>query len=398
MHRTFLVTTCLVLVSLMLVSCGVTKRGKEMREQAYNRVDRVNAAMVHEQATTAFETGQLNKALGLVEQSMERYPKGPAHCVLRGRILMELDRLAEAERSLRQAIELDDKQAAAHYFLGIVFERLSRDDLAHELFFTASELEPDKLQFLMAAIESLMAQGRLEEADSLLTGRFSQFEHNASLHHLHGQLMVMQGKGNEASLSYEMASLLSPEDSELLAEWARLRHRQGDHSGVLACMENLRQLHQVEPTADLQLVEARSLASMGRLPESRNIYVRLIGAHPNRLSLWREFGLFAWDIQDWRSLGRCAQHLEASGDDSIQVRLFLAVSAREGGDLVSAHQILQDILEQHPEDPLANALLAGVYLRQGDSSAAKEAWQVAVKSAPTGTDGTQVTGILGNAP
>ena len=397
-YRTTFMTTCLVLSSLLLVSCTVSKRGKEMRDQAYSRVDRVNAGMVHEQATTAFETGQLDKALNLVEQALERYPNGPAHYVLRGRILMELDRLAEAERSLRTAIKLDEKQANAHYFLGIVFERLSRDDLAHDLFLKASEMEPDKLQFLMAAIESLMAQGELDQAEALFQERFIAFEHNAALHHLHAQLMVMQGQQDAASASYEMASLLAPEDSDLLAEWTRLRHRQGDHSGVLACMQELRQLHQVDPTTDLRLVEARSLSSLGRLPEARTIYMALLDEHPDRLSLWREFGLFAWDIQDWRSVGRCGQRLEAAGDSGIKTQLFLAVSAREKGDLQSAQEILRGVLEEHPSDPLANTLLAGVYLRQGDSSAAEKAWQVAVKSGPAGTDGTQVTGILGNAP
>lgn len=397
MHHTLLKTTCLVLAVLLLASCA-SQRGKEMREQAYSRMDRVNAGILNEQATTAFETGQLNKAINLANQAVERFPKGSTHHVLRGRILMELDRLAEAERSLRQAIELNEEEAQAHYFLGIVFERLSRDDLAHEQFITASEMQPEKLQFLMAAVESLMAQDRLDEAETILNDRFNDFEHNAALHHLHAQLMVMQGRGDEASSSYEMASLLAPEDVDLLTEWARLQHRQGDHAGVLACLDELRHLHQVKPPLDLQLVEARSLSTVGRLPEARVIYLNLVKTYPDRFSIWHEFGLFAWEAEDWRSLDRCARRLEAAGDASIQARLFLAVTAREDGSLASANEILRGILEEHPEDAMANALLAGVRLRQGLSEEAKKAQQVAVKSVSVGTDETRVTGILGNDP
>ncbi|MEE2907097.1 MAG: tetratricopeptide repeat protein [Planctomycetota bacterium] len=397
MHRLLIVTTFLFLMILLNASC-VSQRGKEMREQAYSRMDQVNAGLLNEQATTAFETGQLDKAMNLADQAVDRFPKGSAHHVIRGRILMELDRLAEAERSLLKAIELNEDEADALYFLGVVYERLSRDDLAHDHFIKASSMEPGKLQFLMASVECLMSQGQLEEAESLLKERFGGFEHNAALHHLHAQLMVMQGRADDASSSYEMASLLAPEDVDLLGEWARLQHRQGDHMGVLASLDELRQLHKVDPPVDLQLIEARSLATAGREFEARTIYLELIETYPDRLTMWHEFGWFSWEIEDWRSLDRCGQRLEAAGDPSIQARLFLAVTAREDDSLDEATEILRGILEDAPEDAMANALLAGVCLRQGNSAEAQKAREVAVKSAPTGTDGTRVTGILGNGP
>ncbi len=211
--------TAVVMASLSIIlmsGCGVSKRGKEMRTQAYSRMDEVNAGMLHEQATTAFETGQLDKAMNLADQAVVRYPKGTDHHVLRGRVLMELDRLAEANRAFEQAIELNNDHAEAHYFCGIVYERLSRDELASDLFHRASQLDPDKLQFLMASVESLIAQGEFDEAEKKLIERFDDFEHNASLHHLHGQLMVMRGRHDEASRSYEMASLLAPDDFHIL--------------------------------------------------------------------------------------------------------------------------------------------------------------------------------------
>ncbi|MDG2423784.1 MAG: tetratricopeptide repeat protein [Phycisphaerales bacterium] len=386
-----------MLIILVSASCS-SQRGKEMREQAYSRMDEVNAGMLNEQATTAFETGQLNKAISLADQAVGRFPKGSTHYVLRGRILMEMDRLAEAEKTLKKAVELNEEEADAMYFLGIVYERLSRDDLAHSHFIKACDMEPKKLQFLMASVESLMAQDRLDEADALLTERFSAFEHNAALHHLHAQLMIMQDRGDEASSSYEMASLLSPEDTDILSEWTRLRHRQGDHVGVLVNLDELRKLHKVNPPLDLQMAEARSLATMGRHADARGLYLELTKTYPDRLSIWHEFGLFAWDAEDWRSLERCGNRLQKAGDSSVQARLFLAVMAREEGDLDESQKILRGVLKDAPEHAMTNALLAGVCLRQGNTAEAQKAMQVAVKSAPMGADETRVTGILGNGP
>ncbi len=361
-------------------------------------MDQVNAGLLNEQATTAFETGQLDKALNLSNQAIDRFPKGSTHHVLRGRILMELDRLAEAERAFNEAIDLNEEDAMPHYFLGIVYERLSRDDLAHAGFMKAAEMEPDKLQFLMASVESLMAQNRLEQAEALLQERFDGFEHNAALHHLHAQLMVMQGRDDDASSSYQMASLLAPDDQDVLGEWTRLLHQQGDHAGVLASLQELRHLHEVTPALDLQLMEARSLASMGRHSDARGQYQEIVRANPDRLSTWHEFGLFAWELEDWRSLERCANRLRAAGDRSVQARLFMAVVQREEGSLEESEKTLKEILEDAPDSPMANAILAGVCLSRGKNEEAQKAMQVAVKSAPVGADDTRVTGILGTGP
>lgn len=393
--------TVVVLASLSMIlvsGCGVSKRGKEMRTQAYSRMDEVNAGMLHEQATTAFETGQLDKAMNLADQAVVRYPKGTDHHVLRGRVLMELDRLAEANRSFEQAIELNEDHAEAHYFCGIVYERLSRDELASDLFHKASQLDPDKLQFLMASVESLIAQGKFDDAENKLIERFDDFEHNASLHHLHGQLMVMRGRHDEASRSYEMASLLAPDDVHLLEEWVRVRHRLDDHAGALGGIEELQALHGQTLGKDMLLIKGRGLSALGRDNDARSTYQDIALEHGHDMEVWEEFGLFAWELGDWRSLQRCANRLNAAGVDNLNTRLFLAVCARESGDLDKARKHLSGALEAHPDHPIANALLASVHMRRGENEEAAKAWKVAVKSDLNGSDGVQVTGILGNGP
>jgi tetratricopeptide (TPR) repeat protein len=392
-------TTALACFVMIYASgCTVSKRGKEMRTQAYSRMDEVNAGMLHEQATTAFETGQLDKAMSLADQAVVRFPKGTDHHVLRGRVLMELDRLAEANRSFQQAIEINDSHAEAHYFCGIVYERLSRDDLASDLFHKASQFDPDKLQFLTASVESLIAQGEFEEAEQRLAQRFDDFEHNASLHHLHAQLMVMLERHDDARLSYEMASLLAPEDMHLLEEWVRVRHRLDDHAGALGGIEELQMLHGRTLAKDILLIKARGLSAMGRDNDARSSYQDIVLKYGDDMDVWEEFGLFAWELSDWRSLQDCSNRLYAAGVDNLNAMLFMAVCARESGDLTKAHKVLSEALEIHPDHSIAHALMAGVHMRRGDDQEAANAWKVAVKSGLEGSDGVQVTGILGNGP
>jgi predicted Zn-dependent protease len=195
-----------------------------------------------------------------------------------------------------------------------------------------------------------------------------------------------------------MASLLAPEDQTLLEELVRVRHRQGDHSGALAGLHELRYLYRSDVDDDLRLIEARSLAAGGRSNEARPVYLAMIDANPSQLSLWREFGMFSWDIEDWRSVARCGSRLTKAGDVNPCGRLLMAVASRERGDLTEARLRLEGILEDHPGNVMASTLLTQVCLHHGDLGEAQKAWQVAVKSAPEGADVTRVTGILGNGP
>jgi len=208
----------------------------------------------------------------------------------------------------------------------------------------------------------------------------------------------MRGRHDEANRSYEMASLLAPDDLHLLEEWVRVRHRIDDHAGALGGIEELQSLHEQTLGKDMLLIKGRGLSALGRDNDARSTYQDIAIEHGDDMEVWEEFGLFAWELGDWRSLERCANRLNAAGVDNLNTRLFLAVCARESGDLEKARKVLSGALEAHPDHPIANALLASVHMRRGENEEAAKAWKVAVKSDLNGSDGVQVTGILGNGP
>lgn len=69
-----------------------------------------------------------------------------------------LDRLAEAEESLKTAIRLDPEFASAHYHLGLVLLKTGRKNEARAAFVRARDLAPES-EFGLAAREHLKALG-----------------------------------------------------------------------------------------------------------------------------------------------------------------------------------------------------------------------------------------------
>ncbi|MHC5026974.1 MAG: tetratricopeptide repeat protein, partial [Planctomycetota bacterium] len=196
-----------LLLMTTLAACGPTKTGIEAREQARERLDIVNAQMTFDQAERAFEAGRFERALDSLEEAIARYEENPEAHVLHGRIYLETHRLGKAYDAFTRAAELDEEMAEPIYFLAIIEQRRSNLEEARDLYMQASELDDQNVQYVLAAAECLVNMERHEEATDLLMGSLEQFEHNAAMHHLLGQIALLQGELDLAVSRYSQARM-----------------------------------------------------------------------------------------------------------------------------------------------------------------------------------------------
>jgi len=392
--------TTRAIVSIMcltvgLCSCGgPSKVGLENRELAYSRMDAVNARLVHEQAKSAFETGQLEQARTLLSEAIERYPKEPSWYVLMGRILLEQHKLDEAKSVFEHGIELDDKSSASQYYLGVLHERWSDDAAAAEHFAKASEIDPNRPQYVLAHAEALIATGRFDEAATLVSSHMDHFEHHAGLRHLLAQIAMLQGEHDQAVTHCEAARLLAPEDVGMAHDIVHMRFAAGDWSGVLESIDDLK-MDSGAVLPVMQRLEARSLMALGRSVEARSIVLVLCEQTPTDAGLWRELGLLGWDIADWNSVRRAGRQLVGLHAWPYEAGLFEALISRHEGDLQNARKQLETLTDEFPDRPEAWAVLSGVRMRLGDAAGSSEALDLAVKWTPNPADATAVSGVYG---
>ena len=387
--------SCTVAVAVLgLWGCGgPSKVGMENREKAYNRMDEVNAKLVHEQAKSAFETGQLEQARSLLAEAIGRYPDEASWYALMGRILLEQHKLDGAKSMFEKAIELDETESASHYYLGVLHERWSDDEAAAGHFASACEVEPNRPQYVLAHAEALIANGKLEAAEELVELHMNRFEHHAGLRHLLAQVSMLQGEHAEAASHCEAARLLAPEDEGMAHDLVHMRFAAGDWGGSLNAVDDLKATGDVPPV--LQRLEARSLMALGRSVEARSILRSLCDATPTDPDLWRELGLLGWDIGDWNSVQQAAGHLHGLHAWPYEAELFQALSDRNDGDLEAAKATLESLVTEFPDRPEAWAVLSGVRMRLGDAAGSSEALDLAVKCTQYPADGSAVSGVYG---
>ena len=116
----------------------------------------------------------LKAAIETIDAAIERFEANAEYHLLRGRILLEQHKLDAANKALIRSIELDPTNAEPHYFIGILYQRWSDDASALASYKKAMECNETHPQFLLAAAESYVALGQMEEAIALFKEEYPE--------------------------------------------------------------------------------------------------------------------------------------------------------------------------------------------------------------------------------
>ena len=377
--RTTLLVT--LLAAGALAGCGPSRAGLEARSQARERLSIVNAELSRDQAVQALEAGQFEKAAKEVRRAIAMHPRWAKYRVINGRIFLETHRLEKALGSFEKALQLKPEYPEAHYYCGIVYQRWSDDLRAHDHYRSAFEQEPDQVAYLLASAESLVAIDQLDQATHLLTSKLAYFEHNAAMHHLLGQIALLQDDPTLAVEMYEEAWRLRPEDDGMLSELAHTQYQAKKFAGCLRSVWQLKDRPGGD-SAELKRLHARCLASLERQGEARNIFVELTRIDPTDTGLWIELGTVAWEIGDFHRMALCGVRATALAPDRFEGYLLKGINERHHGNLKDAIMFLRQAADRAVATPLPHLLLGRVLAENGDRQSALDAYAAALRIDP----------------
>ncbi len=427
--------TIVVFLAAALTGCAPTKTGIENRAAASARMSLVGAQVHYEQGKQHFATGQLDKALKEIDNAIERYPDMPEYHLLKGRILVEQSRLEQAlvcftttiekcgqptpqSTNINQSSSSTDEQttpmtpahaavaADAHYYAGVVYQRWSDDEQAYNCYLQAFTIASDKVHYLLAAAESLIALGEYGQAATLIEPKLAYFEHNASLRQLQAQIAMLQGDARKAAAIYADARMLNPDDQSLMeemmwAQWAAEMYAQCyETAGTLKTMSDLESDRGGHPTAtptnvrpDITLLQARCLAMMGRGVEARELYLQLSKVRPADPALWAELGTLAWELGDYRSLAQASTPMLAIAPERYEGYLFRAVNERHKGNQEESVRLFREACQRAvpPQGVALPFLMLGQALEHaGDHEGARVAYNGAITADPNSPEAAAV--------
>lgn len=316
-----------------LSGCNTDGHGKYTQEHinvAKEKMAMLKSGTEWQMGQQQFLAGDFNKALKSVERSLTLNPNVPKSHVLRGRILMELGRLEEARQEFATAEELDPNNVDAQYYAGIVHERVGQPDLAIARYRRAIELDSGNAQYVIAAAEMLVNQGKLDEAETLLTERKEFLQYNAAVRQTLGHIALLHKDAPKAAQLFSEAMLLAPGDPQILED---LVHAQMASSQWAEAEVNITRLLDMEANKDrrdLKQLRARALVALDRPVEARTLFIELTTDKEGGRDVrsWIDLGNVAVLLKDRVNLRLAASRLMAMAPDRADGYVFRALYCR----------------------------------------------------------------------
>ncbi len=166
------------------------------------------------------EAGELEAALGVLNQGLQAFPDSNALRYTRSMVGEQRNDLAMMERDLRNIIERDPDNATALNALGYTLaNRTDRYDEAFELITRALALQPDEPAILDSMGWVLYRRGDYAEALTYLTRAYARFPDPEVAAHL-GEVLWVSGDTKGAAQVWQGALLKAP-DHKVLVETIR---------------------------------------------------------------------------------------------------------------------------------------------------------------------------------
>lgn len=384
--RTIRVISCIALLALMASFQGCTGHGTHTAKQvssAKAKMDAMKSATEWQTARQAFLGGDMNKALKHVDASIALNPEVAKSHVLRGRVQMELANFEQASRSFARAEQIDEKNVDAQYYSGILAEQLNRQEEALKRFQKAAELDTENAQYVIAAAETLIDLGRLDEARDYLNSRSGSFENNAGVKQTLGHIAAIEGEHATAAQFFSQARLLAPDEPSILEDLARAQANSRDYAAAESNLSRLLATEANKNRRDLQLLRAHCLVKTDRPIEAREILMRLTrdqnGA--SDAQAWTALGNVSFILRDYPRMKTAASRVVAIAPSSPDGYLLRALYFREQSDFAAAETNLKQALslEQKPD---TFVLLGLIQRQQGNEEGARRSFQAALQMDP----------------
>lgn len=311
----------------------------------------LKAATEYQMAYQAFMASDLKKAATHVDYSLGLSPNVAKSHVLKGRVMMEMGNLEKAAACFLQAKEIAADNVDAHYYQGVLAERVARKDEALISYQRAAELDRGNAQYCIAAAEMLMDLGRIDEADTYLRARLDTFVNNAGVKQVLGNIAMLRGDPKAAQGLFAEARLLDPENRSAVENLVRAQLANGDVADAEVNLSKLLKDKLAVNRRDLMHTRAECLVQLDRPIEARDLYLELTrdSSGAADAKAWRGLGQIAYFLKDTQRARQCATRLVAIAPQSPDGWVLRGLLNRRAGDLTAAKMNVEQALALRQE-------------------------------------------------
>jgi Flp pilus assembly protein TadD len=371
-------------ISLVLAATmvGCANHQKTQKEAAQKQWNDARAAVLYSLAKDQYGTGNFDKARQTVDEGLKMDPANEGLHLLAAKLAIEQGQLESAEIDLKQAQQLNPKDAEADYLLGVVYQRWQKPDTAFDCYTHASDKAPAELAYIMARAEMLVAMDRQKDALALLQEKVVYFEHSPVIRDAVGQLLMQMHRPDEAVAMFRQASVLATDDLSIREHLALAQYANKQYSDACDTLTRLTNDSKYAKRADLLSALGECQLQIGHVRDARDTYESAAQIAPASASVWLGVAKSALQLGDIRraelSLHR-AISLDATSSES---QLLMGYMRMNQGKLNEALLCFRKATALDPNDPVGLCMVGLTLEKQGHSDQAVECYAKALKLKP----------------
>ncbi len=311
--------------------------------------------------------------------------KAKAAHLSKGDAFLKDSKFQEASIEYRNAIQIDDKLAAAHWGLSRAYGGLQRAQEAFEELKKTAELDPNNLEAraTLGTVYLQASRGRPEyiaEAERLANEILQKDSNYVEGHILMGSVLFAQNKSDEARAKLIHAVEIDPKRIQSYMSLARFYVVTRDPAKA---EETFKRALSIDNSSALTHTEyGKYLVQINRLPEAEVELQKAVEVEPSNHN--SRFVLASFYLVNKR-LDKAEEAYKALADldkDKPEGQAVLGDFYSTVRRLDDAVRVYQDILTRNPDYTQGRYRLGEIMLMRGDTKAANEEIDVVLKKDP----------------
>ncbi|MBA2527566.1 MAG: tetratricopeptide repeat protein [Pyrinomonadaceae bacterium] len=311
--------------------------------------------------------------------------KAKAEHLRKGDAYLKDSKFQEASIEYRNAIQIDDKLAAAHWGLARAYEGLQRAQEAFEELKKTTELDPNNLEarWTLGTLYLAASQGKAEyiaEAERLAKEILQKDANYIEGHILMGSILFAQNKREEALAAFNRAVELDPKRIESYMSLARFYIVTNDPAKA---EETFRRALSINSNSALTHTEyGKYLIQTNRLNEAEIELQKAVEVEPSNHN--SRFVLASFYLVNKRidKAEEAYKALAALDKDKPEGQAVLGDFYSAVNRLDDAVRIYQDILTRNPDYTQGRYRLSEIMLMRGDTKGANDQIEALLKKDP----------------
>jgi tetratricopeptide (TPR) repeat protein len=210
--------TIKVLMLAMAVCVGCVSHTTEKtteKKLAKERIDKASAGIKLHLAQQKYEENCFDEAEKIISECIAADPNSAQAHLLYGKLFLAGDKLADAEKELSLAVNIDGELGEGWYWLGLAAQKSGQGQQSLVYYNKALALSPADVDYILAVAEMYAEQEKFEDAIKLLEERIAAMPREISLKTAAADLMWGLGENERAIKLYKEAMLMKDDDDSI---------------------------------------------------------------------------------------------------------------------------------------------------------------------------------------